>query len=69
VLILYGDVPLVERETMARMLERLGADDAPAAVVLGFRPTDAAAYGRIVADGGVIAKMVSSRTPRRTSAR
>ncbi|HZF44329.1 MAG TPA: bifunctional UDP-N-acetylglucosamine diphosphorylase/glucosamine-1-phosphate N-acetyltransferase GlmU [Sphingomonadaceae bacterium] len=58
VLILYGDVPLVERETMARMLERLGADDAPAAVVLGFRPTDAAAYGRIIADGGVIAKMV-----------
>jgi bifunctional UDP-N-acetylglucosamine pyrophosphorylase/glucosamine-1-phosphate N-acetyltransferase len=58
VLILYGDVPLVERETMARMLERLGADDAPAAVVLGFRPTDAAAYGRIIADDGVIAKMV-----------
>ena len=58
VLILYGDVPLVERETMARMLERLAADDAPAAVVLGFRPADAAAYGRIVAAGGAIVKMV-----------
>ena len=58
VLILYGDVPLVERDTMARMLARLAAADAPAAVVLGFRPTDAAAYGRIVANDGVIARMV-----------
>jgi len=58
VLILYGDVPLVERETMARMLDRLAADDAPAAVVLGFRPADAAAYGRIVATDGVISQMV-----------
>ncbi len=58
VLILYGDVPLVERETMARMLARLAADDAPAAVVLGFRPADPAAYGRIVARDGVIDKMV-----------
>ena len=58
VLILYGDVPLVPAATMARMLERLNAQDAPAAVVLGFRPDDALAYGRIVADGGVIRKMV-----------
>ncbi|MFT3976172.1 MAG: bifunctional UDP-N-acetylglucosamine diphosphorylase/glucosamine-1-phosphate N-acetyltransferase GlmU [Sphingomonas bacterium] len=59
VLILYGDVPLVTEETMRRMLARLHAPDAPAAVVLGFRPDDAAAYGRIIADGdGRIAKMV-----------
>ncbi|MFW2852772.1 bifunctional UDP-N-acetylglucosamine diphosphorylase/glucosamine-1-phosphate N-acetyltransferase GlmU [Sphingomonas sp. TX0543] len=59
VLILYGDVPLVTTDTMRRMLERLHADDAPATVVLGFRPADAGAYGRIIADGdGRIAKMV-----------
>ncbi len=58
VLILYGDVPLVRAETMAAMIARLGAGDSPAAVVLGFRPADAAAYGRIVAEAGVIAKMV-----------
>ncbi|MDO7840993.1 bifunctional UDP-N-acetylglucosamine diphosphorylase/glucosamine-1-phosphate N-acetyltransferase GlmU [Sphingomonas immobilis] len=59
VLILYGDVPLVTTATMRRMLDRLGATDAPATVVLGFRPDDAAAYGRIIADGeGRIAKMV-----------
>jgi len=59
VLILYGDVPLVPAATMTRMLERLNAADRPAAVVLGFHPPDALAYGRIdAADGGVIRKMV-----------
>ena len=58
VLILYGDVPLVSTATMQAMLDRLNAEDAPVAVVLGFRPTDAGAYGRIIAEDGVIAKMV-----------
>lgn len=59
VLILYGDVPLVQPETMRAMLDRLNRGDEPRAVVLGFRPDDAAAYGRIIADGqGVIDKMV-----------
>lgn len=59
VLILYGDVPFVSSETMARLVARLDAPDAPAVVVLGFRPDDAAAYGRIIADAdGRIEKMV-----------
>ncbi len=59
VLILYGDVPLVETATMRRMIDRLAADDAPAAVVLGFRPVDPAAYGRVIADvEGRIDRMV-----------
>ncbi|WP_157218744.1 bifunctional UDP-N-acetylglucosamine diphosphorylase/glucosamine-1-phosphate N-acetyltransferase GlmU [Flavisphingomonas formosensis] len=58
VLILYGDVPLVPAATMTRMLERLNAADRPAVVVLGFRPPDALAYGRIAAVDGVIRKMV-----------
>ena len=59
VLILYGDVPLVTPATMRAMLDRLHAADAPVAVVLGFRPADPGAYGRIVADAdGRIAKMV-----------
>lgn len=59
VLILYGDVPLVTGETMRRMVERLHGADAPAVVVLGFRPADPAAYGRVIADGqGRIIKMV-----------
>jgi bifunctional UDP-N-acetylglucosamine pyrophosphorylase/glucosamine-1-phosphate N-acetyltransferase len=59
VLILYGDVPLVSATTMRAMIDRLNRGDEPRAVVLGFRPADAAAYGRIIADGqGVIGKMV-----------
>jgi bifunctional UDP-N-acetylglucosamine pyrophosphorylase/glucosamine-1-phosphate N-acetyltransferase len=59
VLILYGDVPLISTETMRRMLERLHAGDTPAAVVLGFRPLDPGAYGRVIAEAdGTIRKMV-----------
>lgn len=49
VLILYGDVPLVRAETMRAMIERLHGVDEPACVVLGFRPADPGAYGRILA--------------------
>ena len=59
VLILYGDVPLVETATMRRMIDRLHAPDAPACVVLGFRPAAPGAYGRVIADAaGRIDRMV-----------
>ena len=56
ILILYGDAPLVSSATMQRLQAALAAD--VAAVVLGFRPADPGAYGRIIADGDRIAKMV-----------
>src|SRR3546814_16680109 len=44
---------------MRAMLDRLHGEDAPATVVLGFRPVDPGAYGRVIADGaGRIVKMV-----------
>ena len=59
VLILYGDVPLVTTATLQRMVDRLNFGIEPRCVVLGFRPDDAAAYGRIVAGpDGTIVKMV-----------
>ena len=59
VLILYGDVPLVTAATMRRMVERLHAPDAPTTVVLGFRPSDPAAYGRVIATAeGRVERMV-----------
>jgi bifunctional UDP-N-acetylglucosamine pyrophosphorylase/glucosamine-1-phosphate N-acetyltransferase len=59
VLILYGDVPLVREATLTAMLDRLRGADAPGVVVLGFRPADAAAYGRVIADaGGRIDRMI-----------
>ncbi len=56
ILILYGDVPMVTAATMQRMLAAL-VDDV-AAVVLTFRPADAAAYGRVLTAGDRIVKMV-----------
>jgi bifunctional UDP-N-acetylglucosamine pyrophosphorylase/glucosamine-1-phosphate N-acetyltransferase len=59
ILVLYGDTPLIEAETMARMLDRLHAPDAPALVVVGFRPADTLRYGRTLADAdGFIDAMV-----------
>jgi bifunctional UDP-N-acetylglucosamine pyrophosphorylase/glucosamine-1-phosphate N-acetyltransferase len=61
VLILYGDVPLVTAETMTRMVARLHEADAPAVVVLGFRPAETLTYGRIIAEHGRILKMVEHK--------
>ena len=57
-LILYGDMPFVDRRNDARMLERLVADDDPGVVVLASSPDDGK-YGRVIlGDGDHIAKMV-----------
>ena len=61
VLILYGDVPFVSAQTMRSMIERLHEADAPAVVVLGFEPADTLAYGRVIAEGDRIVKMVEHK--------
>jgi len=61
VLILYGDVPFVPTATMQAMVDRLNKDDAPAIVVLTFRPEDTQAYGRVITDGDRIVKMVEHK--------
>lgn len=61
VLILYGDVPFVAAATMRTMIERLHQADQPAVVVLGFEPADTLSYGRIIADGDRIVKMVEHK--------
>ncbi|MGZ8997072.1 MAG: bifunctional UDP-N-acetylglucosamine diphosphorylase/glucosamine-1-phosphate N-acetyltransferase GlmU, partial [Rhodospirillales bacterium] len=55
VLIAYADTPLIGAETFARVLAARQAPPHPAIVVLGFRPGDPGAYGRLVTDdeGGV----------------
>src|SRR5690242_5034344 len=59
VMILYGDTPFVETDTLRRMLDRLDGDDGPGVVVLASSPTDPLKYGRIILDDGDrIAKMV-----------
>lgn len=56
ILVLFGDGPLVPAATMAGLLDALTDDVAVA--VLGFRPENPGAYGRVIASGGRIAKMV-----------
>ncbi|MFN3432976.1 MAG: bifunctional UDP-N-acetylglucosamine diphosphorylase/glucosamine-1-phosphate N-acetyltransferase GlmU, partial [Sphingomonas sp.] len=58
-IVCFGDTPLLSTDTVARLAARLEAADAPTVAVLGFRPVDARAYGRIIARAdGTIAKMV-----------
>ena len=61
VLILYGDVPFVCAATLRTMIERLHGADQPAVVVLGFEPADTLQYGRVIADGDRIIKMVEHK--------
>jgi bifunctional UDP-N-acetylglucosamine pyrophosphorylase/glucosamine-1-phosphate N-acetyltransferase len=59
VLVLYGDTPFVEAETLRRMLDRLDGDGGPGVVVLASQPDDPLKYGRIIlGEGDHIAKMV-----------
>ncbi len=48
VVILYGDAPFVEADTLRRMVDRLNGDGGPGVVVLAFRPSDPLKYGRII---------------------
>jgi bifunctional UDP-N-acetylglucosamine pyrophosphorylase/glucosamine-1-phosphate N-acetyltransferase len=62
VLILYGDTPFVEADTLRQMLDRLVGGDGPGVVVLASHPADPGAYGRIIlGDGDRIARMVEYR--------
>jgi bifunctional UDP-N-acetylglucosamine pyrophosphorylase / glucosamine-1-phosphate N-acetyltransferase len=59
VLVCFGDVPFLSSATVQRLCAAL---DAAKVAVLGFRPADTAAYGRIIADdGGTVKKMVEHK--------
>ena len=53
VLILYGDVPLIQPETLTALLSRLDASHPMA--VLGFEAANPMGYGRLLGKGGTIA--------------
>ena len=60
VLVLYGDTPLTEADTLRKMV---AAREAGAAVVvLGFRPDDPAAYGRLIGEAdGTLHRIVEAK--------
>ncbi|MEK9679773.1 MAG: bifunctional UDP-N-acetylglucosamine diphosphorylase/glucosamine-1-phosphate N-acetyltransferase GlmU [Rhodospirillaceae bacterium] len=61
VMVLYGDTPLIEAETLVALRDartEAGADVA----VLGFRPLDPGAYGRLITDeAGELIEIVEAR--------
>ncbi len=56
VLVLYGDTPLIKKETLEEMI-RLRENGA-SVVVLGFEPADPGRYGRLIVKDGVLEKIV-----------
>jgi bifunctional UDP-N-acetylglucosamine pyrophosphorylase/glucosamine-1-phosphate N-acetyltransferase len=59
VIVLYGDTPFVQADTLRRMLDRLDGHGGPGIVVLASSPADPLKYGRIIlGQGDHIAKMV-----------
>ncbi len=54
--VLFGDTPLVKKETLEKMYQQFdaGAD----IIVMGFTPADAARYGRLVVKNGVLQAIV-----------
>lgn len=57
VLVCFGDCPMVRSETVLRLFAAL--EGGARVAVLGFRPDDPLAYGRIIADSdGTVRKMV-----------
>ena len=50
VLVLFGDSPFISAGTIDRMVKRREAADRPTVVVLGMRPEDPGAYGRLITD-------------------
>lgn len=62
VLILFGDVPLLSAGSMHRLVDAVSCEDGPAIAVLGFRPAQPGAYGRILARAdGTIDRMVEAK--------
>ncbi|MEY4055058.1 MAG: bifunctional UDP-N-acetylglucosamine diphosphorylase/glucosamine-phosphate N-acetyltransferase [Pseudomonadota bacterium] len=60
VLVCFGDVPFLSAATVRRLCDALSSGAKVA--VLGFRPDDTAAYGRIIADpNGIVRKMVEHK--------
>jgi bifunctional UDP-N-acetylglucosamine pyrophosphorylase/glucosamine-1-phosphate N-acetyltransferase len=61
VLVLFGDTPLLSASTLAALVAERRRPPAAAAVVLGMRPVDPAAYGRLICDeNGILEAIVEA---------
>ena len=60
VLILYGDTPLLRRETLDQLLEAYRASGGPLAIVT-TTPPNPKGYGRVVREGGQVQRVVEEK--------
>ena len=60
VLILYGDVPLLRRETLQALIDAHRASPGPLTLIT-FKPADPTGYGRLVREGGRVTKIVEHK--------
>lgn len=58
VLVVFGDTPLLTPDTIKSLLSR--RQDGAAAAVLGFRPDNPGAYGRLITDGHQVSRIVEA---------
>ena len=56
ILVIFGDTPLITKETFLRSIQKVR--EGFAVVVLGFKPDDAARYGRLKMNGDELVKIV-----------
>lgn len=56
VLVIFGDTPLITKQTFERSIAKV--EEGYAVVVLGFRPEDAGRYGRLVMNGNELDRIV-----------
>ncbi len=62
VVVLFGDTPLLTPATVERMVAARRGPGDPAIAVLGFRPADPAAYGRLViGPDGALERIVEAK--------
>lgn len=59
-LILFGDTPLVTVKTLEQLIDRAGEGGAEFAA-LGFRAKDPTGYGRMIAEGGTLTRIVEHK--------
>lgn len=62
-LVLFGDAPLVTVDTLKRLVTRAGEGGAEIAA-LGFRAKDPTGYGRLVAENGMLLRIVEHKDAR-----
>ncbi|MCH9844920.1 MAG: bifunctional UDP-N-acetylglucosamine diphosphorylase/glucosamine-1-phosphate N-acetyltransferase GlmU [Alphaproteobacteria bacterium] len=59
VLVLYGDTPFISKQTAQSLIT--AAQESDSLSVLGFNTANPANYGRIIADGDIISKIVEAK--------